>query len=536
MTADLTGDDSENCLCLVASYSKRAELIAKVTAETEQRVSLSPVLGDFLALRYLNLGPEPGQVGDWQRPVRTVAAELHAAAGAAGRNHFALIVIDKSATTIEQLLASCGAEPFLAGFRMRLAGIASNDDRTDSCHADIVASPNGAWSDPADLAAALRRQCEDLLRYFAARREPGLTPVELDTLKRAYAPGDDDDTANPADDQETGPTDLLDPANPATWSPLSDAPASSGHLPVPPPPSIPSAPGQPATPAGLLDAISRLLPSAPRRRGRQSPPSTPLAATTPPGRLGLVYFLTLTEPGMGEGLGQDRLQAVLRNVDKRLAAQPNCAYQVKLLYGTDDKLRGDRQQAGLLNRRIARRSVEVTHFDEVVKSVHAALRRDLAEVGTTATGIGVPVARSAVILLTTDPPIADRRSVGAFGELAAEATIIWLVPRNTEGLVNQVFGDRGPAAVLGESELGRGPRLRNSPHRRAACSAQPIRSGAGTFPALHGELMVSSTCCPHAATVCRVAAAAANIPRWEGISWNFRSASPTCAAPGTLKK
>ena len=194
MTAGLAGDDSESCLCLVASYSKRAELIAKVAAETEQRVNLSPVLGDFLALRYLDLGPEPGQVGDRQRPVRKVAAELRAAAFAAGRNHFALIVIDKSATTIEQVLASCGAEPFIAGFRMRLAGIASNDDRTDSgCHADIVASPNGAWSDPANLVAALHRQCEDLLRYFAARREPGLTPVEIDTLKRAYALADDDD-------------------------------------------------------------------------------------------------------------------------------------------------------------------------------------------------------------------------------------------------------------------------------------------------------------------------------------------------------
>jgi hypothetical protein len=40
----------------------------------------------------------------------------------------------------------------------------------------------------------------------------------------------------------------------------------------------------------------------------------------------------------------------------------------------------------------------------------------------------------------------------AFGELAAEATIIWLLPQKTEGLVNPVFGDRAPAAVLGESD------------------------------------------------------------------------------------
>jgi hypothetical protein len=449
VTADLTGDDSESCLCLVASYNKRAEVIAKVTAEAEQRVRLSPVLGDFLALRYLDLGPEPGQVGDWQRPVRKVAAELHAAAVAAGRNHFALIVIDKSATTIERLLASCGAEPFLAGFRMRRAGIASIDDRADNCDADIVVSPIGAWTDPADLVAALHWQCEDLLRYFAARREPGLTPVELDSLKHAYAPGDDQDSANAVDEMEAGPADLLDPANPATWSPPSDAPASSDSLPSPP---DPPAPDRPEMPAGLLGAVSRLLPGAPRRRGQQSPPSPPPAATAPPGSMGFVYFLMLTEPGVGEGLGQDRLQDVLRDVDKRLAAEPTCAYQVTLLNGSDDELRGDRQPAGLLNRRAARRSVEVTHFDEVVNSVHATLRRDLAAVGTTAKGTGLPIARPAVVLLTTDPPIADRHSARAFGELAAEATVIWLVPRRAEGLVNQVFGGRGPAAVLGESD------------------------------------------------------------------------------------
>lgn len=453
MTAGLAGHDSENCICLVASYSRRAGLVARLTAETEQRVSLSPVLGDFLTLRYLDLGPEPGQVGDRQRPVRRVAAELHAAAVAAGRNHFALIVIDKSAAAIEQVLASCGAEPFLARFRLRLAGIASTDDRADGdVHADIVASPSGAWSDAAGLVGALHWQCEDLPRYFAARREPGLTPAELDTLRRAYAPaGDDDDTASVAG-QAAGPADLLDAAHPVPWSPPPGAPASSEPPPAAPPPASQPAADLPPTRAGLGGAVSRLLPGAPWRRGRQSPPPAPPAPATQPDSLGLVYFLTLTEPGAGDGLGQERLRAVLRDVDKGLAAEPNRAYQVKLVYGSDDQLRGDLQPAGQLNRRVTRRSVEVNHFDEVVKGVQATLRRDLAEVGTTAADIGVPVARPAVVLLTTDPPMADRRSVGAFGGLAAEVTIIWLLPRKAEGLVNPVYADRGPAAVLGESD------------------------------------------------------------------------------------
>ena len=61
-SASLVEDDTEGCLCLVAGYAKD-ELIARVTAEVKRRVTMSPALGDFLQLRYLDLGPQPGLVG-----------------------------------------------------------------------------------------------------------------------------------------------------------------------------------------------------------------------------------------------------------------------------------------------------------------------------------------------------------------------------------------------------------------------------------------------------------------------------------------
>jgi hypothetical protein len=223
---------------------------------------------------------------------------------------------------------------------------------------------------------------------------------------------------------------------------------------MPAPPAEPDGGGQPATPAGLIGAVCRLLPGGLWRRRTQSPSTAD--ATAPPASLGLVYLLTLADPGRDRGLALDGLRDVLRDVDSDLAIQPDCGYQVRLVHGSDDRLRGDRQPAGLLTRRALRRPFEVTRFDEVLTSVHAALRRDLAEIGTTAARIGVPVARPAVVLVTTDPPIADRRSVVAFRELAAEATVIWLVPRKTEDLVNPVFGDRAPAVVIAESESAAG--------------------------------------------------------------------------------
>ena len=134
-------DNTEACRCLVVGYAKDDGLIARVAAEAGRRVTLSPALGDFIELQHVDLGPQPGQVGDRFRPVRRIVAGLMTERETAGRNHFALIVIAKSAVDIEGLLGSCAADPFLAGLRMRFVGIASFDDRQEPMHiADLLRS------------------------------------------------------------------------------------------------------------------------------------------------------------------------------------------------------------------------------------------------------------------------------------------------------------------------------------------------------------------------------------------------------------
>ena len=56
--ATVADDDTEGCLCLVAGYASKNGLIARVTAEADRQVMLSPALGDFLHLRYVDLGPQ----------------------------------------------------------------------------------------------------------------------------------------------------------------------------------------------------------------------------------------------------------------------------------------------------------------------------------------------------------------------------------------------------------------------------------------------------------------------------------------------
>jgi hypothetical protein len=432
--ATIIDDDTESCLCLVVGYAKKDGLIARVAAEAEQRIMMSPALGDFLQLRYVDLGLRPGQAGDRSRVVRRIVADLMAVQETAGHSHFALVAIAKSAVTVEELLGSCAADPFLVGLRMRFAGIASLDDRADGNDVtDIVSSPAGSWQDETELVNALRQRCEELPRYFAVRGESGLTPAELAALRHDYvqaaAEGDDPEGEGGVGEgpDETPAPDVLD--EPAS----GDAPAES-------------APGR-------LSAIkARLLPGNPWRREKQAPEAGdpgPAAAEVAV-RTGLVYLLMIMEQDTAADPALGRLQAALLNVDNRLAAQPFCTYQVRVIRGGDDHLRGELQDAGKLGRRAAKQAVKTGDFTAVLKGIRASLNRDRGLIQITATATGLTVVPPTVVIFAADPPIADLGAAAVFADIAAEARVVWVVPGKLEGLVSPAFGTAGGAAVLGE--------------------------------------------------------------------------------------
>ena len=453
-SAALADDDTEGCLCLVAGYAKKDGLIARVTAEAERRVMMSPALGDFLQLRYVELGPQPGRVGDRSSPVRRIVADLLTAQETAGRSHFALIVIAKSATTIEELLGSCAAEPFLARLRMRLVGIASSDDREHrNGSVEITSSPESSWRNERDLIDALCQRCEELPRYFAARREPGLTRAELAALR--------DDHAQPAADGggpggdaggapgEASVPDVLDDAPEATRSAWDQdaAPVDVAH-------------NEPAEAApGRLSAISafRRLPAIPWQRGKQEAAKAgDLEATAAEGpartAMGLVYLLMIVDQDAAAAPALDRLQAALLDMDRRLAAEPLCGYQVRIIHGRDGDLRGELQDAGRLGRRAAKRLIKTRDFTAVLKVIRGSLRRDRGLVQTIATTAGLTAVPPTVVIFTADPPMADLDAAAVFSDLAAEANVVWVIPAKLEGLVSPAFGTACGARVLGEHQ------------------------------------------------------------------------------------
>ena len=162
--------------------------------------------------------------------------------------------------------------------------------------------------------------------------------------------------------------------------------------------------------------------------------------------MGLVYLLVIVDPDNSADPALGELKAALLELDRALAGQrASCAYQIRLIEGDDGALVGELREAGRLSRRDSRRVVQAGDFTAVLKALRGSLRRDEQLIHAIATGSGLSVLSPAVVFLAADPPIADLGAAAAFRDLAAEAAVLWVVPKSLEGLVSPAFR----TAVLG---------------------------------------------------------------------------------------
>lgn len=458
--ATVADDDIEGCLCLIAGYASTNGLIARVTAAAGRQIRLSPALDDFLQLRYVDLGPRPGPDGDLSHSVRRLAADLMTVQETAGRTHFALIVIAKAATTIEGLLSGCAAEPFLASLRMRCTGIASFDDREEGQGlADITTAPDGSWRSERELTDALHQRCADLPRDFAARGDAGMTRTEVAVLRQdqsesALWEAEPEPAANgDAPDGTTAATPLATPV-----PDVLDAPGATGSADgadAAPADGAADAPAGPAARALAALNPARLLAGMPMRRGK------PEASAGDPGlapeqlprtALGLAYLLTVLDQDAAPDPALGRLQAALLDVGQRIAALRGTDYRVSVVHGDDKHIRSGPRTAGRVIRRPVKRSVRTEDFTAVLKVIRSSLRHDSELVQSQATAEALGVTPPVVIIFTVDPPMAEPGATTVFADIAAQARVVWVVPRKLEGLVSPAFSRECGATVLGEHQ------------------------------------------------------------------------------------
>lgn len=163
-----------------------------MVAQATERILMSPSLGDFFELRLADMGPLPVHPGDEAAAVARLVLELTSRPGEAARNFSALVVIDRSAVAVDQVLRGCQGDPVLAALKVRFRGMASRDDRPPATPGqgqgtgpEIVISPDGTRWSRDDLVSEISRYAEELLAVFGSGREPGLPAARVDQLGAA---------------------------------------------------------------------------------------------------------------------------------------------------------------------------------------------------------------------------------------------------------------------------------------------------------------------------------------------------------------
>jgi hypothetical protein len=368
-----------------------------------------------------------------------------------GRTYFALVVIDRSAAAVEQVLTACAAAPFLTALRMRFLGVASIDDRGAGDRGaargpgpfpDIVISPSGAWRRENDLVDVLRRHGDELLRYFATRKEPGLGLDELTALQARYE-------QHSASESETGTPASASEAAARKAKPDQDLLVTGAGAPPGRPTPAEARLGEqdPGEQQARTGIRSRWLPQVRWRRGQQEPADGDAVSGGPATRA-LVYLLITGDDTSVDHAAWNRSRAALLAVDRSIAETPGVAGQVRALQGDEDALRGELREAGRLTRREVKRPVADADFAAVLEGIRALLRRDrsLAEAPD------VVAIRAAVVFFAPNPPLADTVAADVFAELAREALVTWVLPRESAGLLAPAFRETAGVRVLTDYE------------------------------------------------------------------------------------
>ena len=181
--------DSAECLLVVGGYSENQRDLGTVVAAAQDRILMSPSLGDFFELRLVDMGPRPKPGTDDAADVARLVFELTTRPGGVARNFSALLVIDESALAIARVLRLCQANKVLTELNVRFRGIARNDDRKAAAGGRragtgprTVISARGERQSSDALDQEVERYAAELLADFGSGGAQGLSAQRLDEL------------------------------------------------------------------------------------------------------------------------------------------------------------------------------------------------------------------------------------------------------------------------------------------------------------------------------------------------------------------
>ena len=403
------GSDSEGCLLIAGSYSDIAPPVSSAVAEAATRIMRSPVLGDFIEIRFVDLGSRPRR----KRAVNAsaiprIVGELLRTPAVFDRNYFAFAIIDQSADRAERVLSQLTASPPVPALPIRQRGLAAVDDRKPAKsrqNGDVPAPDDliqalGSLS-LGNLASALRSFAREAMLDFASGHEDGLAHAQI----RLLSPVKDENKA-------------------------SDNPDRPG----------PEAPGGPKPLSGPGRWRARDRPSA-----ATGSPSPPVADETDAQPDVLVLLILNEDQWPRERDTYRRRQSTLLELDRKIGELPQLSCHVHALTASPDAAESHPRQAGQLSRRDISPSPTSLDFARSLEIVRSALKTDVAALA--------PRSRPFIVFFAADPPFADPVSAGVYGELAQEASVIWVLPEQSAELLSPAFTGHGAHIITAHETI-----------------------------------------------------------------------------------
>jgi hypothetical protein len=187
--------DSAACLLVVGAYEEYSDILRRVVTGVQQRILMSPTLGDFFQVRFGELGPRPSEAGRGTPEVARLVLQLTSRPGDAARNFSALLVFDQSATVVDRLLRACANDPALNQLNTRCLGMASREDRVgrapgdgSSQSRDDIAIARHGGRHVEDFVTEIYSLAEGLLDDFGSGWKPGVRPEEVSRLRSIVKP------------------------------------------------------------------------------------------------------------------------------------------------------------------------------------------------------------------------------------------------------------------------------------------------------------------------------------------------------------
>ena len=458
--------ESKGCLLLLASYADVANVLEPVVTGLATRILASPMLGDFVEVRFVDVGIRSAANATSTAISRILDALVHPASGAA-QNYFALAFVDQSAATASRVLEECRSDAILAALPMAYRGLAVIEDRPGRLEpsgesgsaaggsADIVVAPSGKWT-ARTLTKELLWYAEQLFRRFATTHERGVSRDELAEIRDGQ---EDSLVLTPSDPAgEDAETDLL-AVTPVLSSQVMPRPpdeAASGQgAPVALP--TPLAPEPSGTPARSWQRLSRLR-LAPRRMRIGKPAGSPTAlaasgpgqgATAVAGPPTLISMLLYGDTNPDEQTSWRRGRSLMAKVDRGLAAARPYAFKVRAFSGKGGSVKTPLREAGCLSHHDIKRPDHSHELGQSLDRIHSVLQKDLDALER----VPDPGVEPVIVIFAIEIPVADVITAEAYIALALDTTIIWVVPEGGNGLMSQTFSTSETHIITDHEEV-----------------------------------------------------------------------------------